>query len=162
MGCLFVIVLGVLSAVLLYFYGYADWLIISLCLLWLASLVVSLLRGHVGFGGHGNTDVQIVIAGFGIAVALALPGYTEQRGCDQAKGALAELAQAEGRYFAAHERYSADIAALGLTAGPGVALAVERADDKAFAATASHHACGKRGDGGPKTFTWDSSRGGPQ
>lgn len=161
MGCLLVLVLGGVSAAAIYFFGYPDWLLILLGLLWLASLVFSVLRGHIGFGGHGNTDLQIVVAGLFIAVAIILPGYTAQKHCDQARTALEELAEAEARYFAAHKTYRLGLDALNLASDPNIQISVSTADEHSFVASASHRLCNKK-DGAPKVFVWDSSRGGLQ
>lgn len=161
MGCLFVILLGALSAAAFHFIGYPDWLLIALGLLWLAALVFSALRGHVGFGGHGNTDLQIVLVGMFIAAAIILPKYAAQKHCDQAKAALRELAQAEAQYFATHKAYTADLASLKLASDPNIQVSVTRADERSFNATASHQLCSKK-DGSPELFVWDSSREGMQ
>ncbi len=161
MGCLFVILLGALSAAAFYFIGYPDWLLTALGLLWLAAVVFSALRGHVGFGGHGNTDLQIVLAGVFIAAAIVLPKYAAQKHCDEAKMALRELAQAEVQYFAAHKTYTADLAPLKLAPDPNIQVGVTRADERSFSATASHRLCSKKDDS-PELFVWDSSRGGMQ
>ena len=161
MGCLFVIVLGAVSAASIYLFGYHDWVLIALGLLWLAALVVSLLRGHVGFG-HGNTDLQIVIAGLFIAIAIVLPDYTAQKPCKQAKTALRHLAEAEDQYFAEHKTYITTLNVLKLTLNPDVQIRIIKADEQAFAASASHRLCIKEKDGAPEVYMWDSSHGGLQ
>lgn len=161
MGCLFVLVLGGISAATIFFFGYPDWLLIVLGLLWLASLVFSALRGHIGFGGHGNTDLQIVIAGLFIASVIILPGYTAQKHCDQARTALGELAEAEQKYFSGHKTYNIGLDALNLTPDPNIQISVSKADEHSFVASASHRLCNRK-DGAPEIFVWDSSRGGLQ
>jgi Tfp pilus assembly protein PilE len=159
MGCLFVIVLGGASAAMILLFGYHDWVLIVLGLLWLAALVASILRGHVGFGGHGNTDLQIVIAGLFIAAAIVLPRYAAQKHCDQAKIALSELAHAENKYFAEHKAYTATLNLLNLTPDPNIQISVSKADAQSFTASASHSLCTRKADGALEVFMWDSSRG---
>lgn len=161
MGCLLVIVLGGITAALIFAFGYPGWVWIVLGLLWFAALVVSLLRGHQGFGGRGNTDAQIVIAALFIAVAIVLPDYTAKRHCDQARTTLMRLAEAEKEYLAGHKTYAAGIDALNLTLDPNVTVAVTRADERSFIASASHRLCFNE-QGAPAVFTWDSARGGLQ
>lgn len=160
MGCLFVIVAGGTSAAMLFFFGYHDWVLIILSLLWLASLGISILNGHQGFGGRGNTDAQIVIAGLFIAAAIALPNYVNKKHCDQAKMALAELAEAEEKYRAEHKIYTATINLLNLSSNPNIQLEVTKADEQSFAASSSHRLCNKEKGETPEIFIWDSSRGG--
>lgn len=162
MGCLLVLVLGAASAAMTFFFGYHDWVLIVLGLLWLASLVVSALRGHIGFGGRGNTDLQIVIAGLFIAGLIVLPNYTAQKHCDQARTALTELAAAEAKYFAGHKTYSAELSQLSLTANPNIQIRMLSADAQSFSASASHRLCTKDKEGMPEVFVWDSSKGGLQ
>jgi hypothetical protein len=162
MGCLFVIVLGSLSAALTYFFGYPEWLMIALGVLWLASLVVSALHGHMGFGGKGNTDLQIAFTGMFLAVAIILPNYAAQKHCDQARTALKELAQAEQEYFSAHKIYTSTLDLLKLTLDPNIQINVTKADEKSFTASASHNQCLKQPEKTPEIFIWDSSRGGLQ
>lgn len=162
MGCLFVIVLGGASAAMIFLFGYHEWVLIVLGLLWLASLVASVLGGHVGFGGHGNTDLQIVVAGLFIAAAIVLPNYAAQKHCDQAKTALTELAQAENKYFAEHKAYTPALNLLSLAPDPNIQISVSKADAQSFTASASHSLCTKKKDGAPEVFTWESSRGGLQ
>lgn len=158
MGCLMVIVLGGVSAAMVFFFGYHDWVLIVLGLLWLASLVVSALRGHIGFGGKGNTDLQLVIAALFIAGLIALPNYVAQKHCDQARAALTELAEAEAKYFAGHKTYTTALNLLNLMPKPNIQVSVSKADAQSFSAVASHSLCTK--DGTPQIFIWDSSQGG--
>lgn len=99
MVCLLAIFMGVVSSATIFFFGYPDWAMIVLGLLWLASLVSSAILGHHGFGGCGNTDLQFVIAGMFIAAAIIFPNYSSHKPCNQAKFALMKLAQAENDYF---------------------------------------------------------------
>ena len=85
MGCLFVIVLGSASTILIHYAGYALWVMILLAVLWLTALGVSAVFGHRGFGGGGNTDMMIVLAGSATAVALVLPHYQNARNERNAK-----------------------------------------------------------------------------
>lgn len=162
MGCLFVIVLGGLSAVMIFFFGYTDWVLIVLGLLWLASIVVSALRGHVGFGGRGNTDLQVVIAALLLATLVTFPDYLAQKHCDQARTALTELAEAQAKYFAARKTYTTGLDHLSLTPDPNIQIKMIVANEKSFIASASHRLCDKDKDGAPEILIWDSSRGGLQ
>lgn len=162
MGCLFVVIMGAVSAALIYFFGYADWVLVVLGLLWLTSLVASLILGHTGFGGGGNTDLQIVIAGLGIAAAIVLPNYNAHKPCSQAKTALQKLVQAEDDYFAAHKTYAASPDTLNLAPNPDVQIKVTQADSKSYTASASHNLCKNEKDGTPKILMWDSAKGGLQ
>ena len=162
MGCLFVIVLGVVSAAAIYFLGYAKWVIFILGLLWLVSMIASALLGHVGFGGKGNTDLQIVIAGLFITAAIILPNYVNKQHCDQAKTSLQDLAAAESSYFAGHNTYATELDTLQLTPDPNVQVMVIRADGESFTASASHRLCDNDKDGAAEVFTWESAQGGLQ
>lgn len=162
MGCLLVIVLGAATAALIFAFGYPGWVLILLGLLWLAALVFSLLRGHQGFGGRGNTDLQIVIAGLFLAAVVILPDFVAQKHCEQARSALAQLAEAEKRYLAEHRIYAAAVDALKLTLDPNVTLTITSADERSFVASASHRLCLDEPAKSPVVFTWDSARGGPQ
>lgn len=161
MGCLLVIVLGTATAALIFAFGYPGWVWILLGVLWLAALVVSLLRGHQGFGGHGNTDLQIVIAGLFLAAVIMLPDFVAHKHCDQARAALAQLAEAEKEYLAGHETYAARLDALNLTLDPNVTLTITGADERSFVASASHRLC-LNDDKSPAVFSWDSARDGLQ
>lgn len=162
MGCLFVIVMWAVSAAMIYFFGYPEWVLITLGLLWLASLVFSLISGHTGFGGQGNTDAQIVIAGMFITAGIILPLYSDTKPCNQARTALGKLAAAENGYFAEHKAYIGDLNLLHLKQNPEVQLKVLKADEKSFTASASHNLCLNEKDGKPDIFMWDSAQGGPQ
>ncbi len=101
MGCLFVLVLAGISAAMTYLFGYALWVLIVLGSFWVAALVVSAIFGHRGFGGHGNTDLMIVIAGMFVTAAIIVPRYSAKTPCTpqvppcvQAGSAPAKLAAA--------------------------------------------------------------------
>jgi Tfp pilus assembly protein PilE len=160
MGCLFVIVLSGLSAATIHFAGYALWAVVLLAFLWLAAAVVSALFGHRGFGGQGNTDLMIVIAGAAITAAIVLPNYNAQKPCNQAKAALRNLADAEYEYFANHKAFTTDLNSLNLTQKPDVYIMIIKGDEQSFTATASHRLCKKDKDGTPEVYMWDSARGG--
>lgn len=162
MGCLIVIIMGAVTAALVYFFGFATWVLILLGVLWLAGLIYSAVAGHWGFGGGGNTDLQIVIAGLGIAAAILIPNYNSANPCNQVKTALNKLSTAESAYFEAHQTYTADLALLQLAAASGVQVRIERADAQVFRATAAHALCTGEGSASPRTFTWDSANGGLQ
>lgn len=162
MGCLLVLILGGVSTAMIFFFGYPDWLMYVLGLLWLVSLLFSALRGHMGFGGQGNTDLQIVITGLFIAVLMISPKYAAQKHCDLAKSSLRELAEAEGKYFAGHGTYTDRLNSLSLTQDPNIQIRVNKADGQSFIAAASHNACINENDRMPVVFVWDSSRGGLQ
>jgi len=162
MGCLFVILMGTVSAAMIFFFGYAGWVIILLVVLWLASLVLSVLFGHRGFGGKGNTDVQFVIVGMFAAAAVILPGYTHLKQCKLPKTQLRDLAAAESDYFAGHHAYTTDLDSLKLIPDPNVRISIDSADELSFTATAAHRLCDDDKDGTPDVVTWDSTRGGLQ
>lgn len=162
MGCLFVIVLGGLSAALVHFFGYTLWVMALLGLLWLTALVTSVLRGHHGFGGHGNTDVQIVIAGIFITAAIIIPDYSGQRPCNQPKMALRKLADAENKFFSEHRTFTTQLQSLNMTPNPDVYIMITRKNEQSFMALASHRLCATGDQGTPEVFVWDSARGGLQ
>jgi Tfp pilus assembly protein PilE len=162
MGCLFVIILGVLSAAMTYFFGYALWILIVLGVLWLAALVFSAIFGHRGFRGGGNTDLPFVIAGLGIAAAIIIPNYQEQQPCNQARAALIKFAETQREYFIGHNTYASEIYLLNLKQNPDVYIMTLKADAESFMAAATHSACNEDGQGTPKVFTWDSAKGGLQ
>ena len=162
MGCLLVIVMGAATAAMIYFFGYHEWVIIALGVLWLASLVYSAVAGHWGFGGGGNTDLQIVIVGLGIAAAIILPNYTASNPCNQAKTALNKLAEAEGAYFSAHNAYTADLKQLDLARSADIQLKIVTANEKSYTASASHTRCVREKESAPEIFKWDSATGGLQ
>lgn len=162
MGCLLVIIMGAVSAGLIYFFGYPEWVLIVLGALWLASIVYSAVAGHWGFGGGGNSDLQIVIAGLGIAAAIIVPQYSANNPCNQAKAALKKLDQAESAYLEAHKTYTADPGALGFAPSPDIQVKIIKADGQSFSASASHKLCPREKDGAPEVFRWDSAQGGLQ
>ena len=162
MGCLFAIVMWAVSAAMIYFFGYHEWVLIVLGVLWLASLVYSLIAGHHGFGGGGNTDVQFVVAGLGIAAAIIIPNYAASNPCNQAKTALKKLADAEYGYFDAHKTYTADLKLLALAPNPDIQIKIVQADEKSYTASASHNQCVREQDHAPEVFRWDSAAGGLQ
>ena len=161
MGCLLVVVLAGVSAASVYLLGYPLWTMVVLGLLWLAAMVLSLLRGHTGFGSHGNTDLMIVIAGFVITASILFPKYVAQKPCDQPRRTLEKLAEAENRYFSEHKTFTIDAGALKMTRNPDVHIIIYRGDDRSFAAAATHRSCTDN-NGTPKVFIWDSGRGGLQ
>jgi hypothetical protein len=162
MGCLFVIVLGGLTAAAIYFIGYKAWVFIVLGILWIAALVVSLVKGHRGFGGGPRTDLQIVIAGAFIAAAIIIPRYNAQKPCYQLKDALRKLDIAEREYYKKYSTYTSDIGSLNMKRNPAVRVEILKGDMQSFAATASHPQCDENRDGRPDVIIWDSATGGPQ
>jgi hypothetical protein len=162
MGCLIVVVMGAVTAAMVYFFGYAEWVLIALGVLWLASIGYSAFAGHWGFGGGGNTDLQIVIAGLGIAAAILIPNYTAGNPCNQAQTALNKLADAEAAYFEAHKSYTADLSLLQLTPASGVQVRIDRADEHMYAASASHPQCLDESGASPRIFKRDLANGGGQ
>ncbi len=162
MGCLFVIVLGGLSAAMIHFFGYTLWVMAVLGVLWLTALVTSVLGGHHGFGGHGNTDVQIVIAGVFITAAIIIPNYNDQKPCNQPKIALRNLADAENKYFSEHKTFTAELHLLNLTLNPDIYIMLIKGDEQSFIASSFHRLCDKDDKGTPEVFMWDSARGGLQ
>ncbi len=81
MGCLFVLVLAAVTAAMTYFFGYLPWVLIVLGSLWLPALAVSAIFGHRGFGGRGNTDFMIVLAGMFVSAAIIIPRYSAKIPC---------------------------------------------------------------------------------
>ena len=162
MGCLFVIILTGASAALIYLFGYSFGVMVILSLLWLLALVVSALSGHHGFGGHGNTDLQIVIAGLAITAAIIVPHYNAQKPCEQAKMTLSKIADAENKYFSKHKAYATELNFLDLAKNPEVIITITKADERSFIAAASHKSCTNDTNGTPHVFMWDSAKGGLQ
>lgn len=162
MGCLLVLVLAGVSAAAIFFFGYSNWVLIVLGLLWLAATVYSFIFGHRGFGGGPRTDLLIVIAGMCITAAIIIPQREAQKPCNQPKTALRKLADAENKYFAEHKTFTKDLHLLRLTLKPEVYVYVAIADEKSFIAIATHDLCSKGKDGIPDAFMWDSARGGLQ
>jgi hypothetical protein len=162
MGCLFVLVLGGVSAGAMSIFGYKLWVMVLLGLLWLVALVYSAVAGHRGFGGRGNTDLQLVIAGMFVTAMIIIPGYSAQKPCNQVKTALKKFADAENEYFSKHKAYATELPLLDLKQNPEVYIMVLRGDEQSFAAAASHQACVTNKDGTPEVFMWDSARGGLQ
>ncbi len=160
MGCLFVIILGGVSAGAIALFGYKVWLMVVLGLLWLAALIVSAFGGHRGFGGGPRTDLQIVIAGAFITAAIIVPKYAAQQPCNQPKIALRQIADAENKYFTEHKTFTADINSLILKQNPEVYITIFKADEESFIAIATHDQCSKAKDGIPDGFVWDSAKGG--
>jgi hypothetical protein len=162
MGCLFVLVLGGISTSLVWLFGYSLWVLAVLGILWLAALVVSALCGHQGFGGHGNTDVQIVVAGALIAAAIITPKFSSQQPCNQARTALRNFADAENEYFSQHKTFTTGISLLNLKPNPQVNIKILRGDNQSFMGASSHGSCNPDKTGRPAVFIWDSAKGGLQ
>lgn len=162
MGCLIIIILGAVSAGAIFIFGYPLWLMIVLGLLWLSAVVYSAFAGHHGFGGGGNTDLNIVIAGMLISVAIVIPRREAQKPCNQVRTALTKLAEAENQYFSGHKTFTKDLGLLNLKLKPEIDIYIFTADEKLFIASASHGACDKDKDGKPDVLLWDSARGGLQ
>ncbi|MCE5195123.1 MAG: hypothetical protein LLF28_06685 [Nitrospiraceae bacterium] len=162
MGCLFVIVLGGITALMIYFFGYVSWVMILLASLWFIAVIFSFIFGHRGFGGGGNTDFMIMIAGIGITAAIIIPKYEAQRPCKQAKTALIKLADAEHKYFSEKKTFTRDFYIFNLPINPGVDISIVKADEKSFVAIASHKLCDKYKNGQPDVLIWDSAKDGLQ
>jgi hypothetical protein len=162
MGCLFIIVLAVIATTLISLFGYSLWVIVTLGLLWLTALVTSGLFGHHGFGGHGNTDLQTVIAGLAISAAIIIPNYNAQRPCNQVKMTLLKLVDAENKYFFERKTFTTELNLLNLRQNPNVYIIIRKADEQSFIATASHRLCIKDKNGMSDVFIWDSAKGGLQ
>ncbi len=162
MGCLLVLVLGGVSAAMISFFGYPLWVMVVLGSLWLAAVVVSAISGHHGFGGQGNTDLTIVIAGLAITAAIIIPQREAQKPCSQARRAVTKLADAENEYFSRHKTFTTDLARLNLKQNPEIHMMILRADEQSFIAAATHASCNKDKDGTPLVFMWDSAKGGLQ
>lgn len=162
MGFLFVIALGLLTAAAVSFIGYKAWVIIVLGVLWLAAIVYSFIFGHRFFGGGPNIDVQVLIAGFIIAIAIIIPKLNAHRPCFQVKDALRKLDSAENEYYKKNSTYTADIASLKTEIYPQVKIEILKGDIQSFAATASHPQCDENRDGMSDVLIWDSAKGGLQ
>lgn len=162
MGCLLVLVLAGVSAAVIFLFGYSNVVMIVLGSLWLAAAVYSAIFGHRGFGGKGNTDLNIVIAGMFITGALIIPQREAQKPCNQARTALTKLADEENKYFSEHKIFTNEFQLLRLTLKPEVNISIFKADEQSFIATASHRLCDKDNDGKPDVLMWDSARGGLQ
>lgn len=162
MGCLFVLVLAGVSTAMISIFRYSLLVMAVLGSLWLAALVYSAIFGHRGFGGGGNTDLSIMIAGMFITAAIIIPRYEAQKPCNQARRALTELANAENEYFSAHKAFTAELNLLNLTQKPEVYILILKADEKSFSAAASHYLCYKDKSKEPDVLMWDSARGGIQ
>ena len=162
MGCLLVLVLAGVSAAAIFFFGYSNWVLIVLGILWLAATVYSFIFGHRGFGGGPRTDLLIVVAGMCITAVIIIPKREAQKPCNRARTALMKLADAENNYFAEHKTFTKDLQLLRLTLKPEVNISIFKADEQSFIAAASHKLCDKDNDGKPDAFMWDSARGGLQ
>ena len=162
MGCLLVLVLAGVSAATIYFFGYSNWVLIVLGLLWLAATVYSFIFGHRGFGGGPRTDLLIVIAGAGITAAVIIPQLEAQKPCNQVRTALTKISDDENKYFSEHKTFTNEFQLLRLTLKPEVNISIIKADEQSFIATASHRLCDKDNDGKPDVLMWDSVRGGLQ
>jgi len=162
MGCLFVLVLAGLSAAMIALFGYPLWVMVVLGLLWPVAVLFSALYGHRGFGGGGNTDLNIVIAGAFIAAAILIPHYNAQGPCNQAKTALRKLADAENKYFSGHKAFTAELSLLNPAPNPDVSIKIMKGDEQSFTAAASHRLCDKDKNGTPDVFMWDSAKDGLQ
>lgn len=162
MGCLFVIVLGGVSAGMIYFFGYSSWVMIVLGSLWLAATIFSFLFGHRGFGGGGNTDFMIMLAGAGIAAAIIIPKYAAQKPCIQAKTALIKIADAENKYFSEKKTFTRELSRLNLEFKIQADILIIEADEKHFVAISSHRLCDKDKNNQPDVFIWNSAKGGLQ
>lgn len=162
MGCLFVLVLAGVSAAVIFLFGYSNVAMIVLGLLWLAAAVYSAIFGHRGFGGKGNTDLNIVTAGMFIAAAIIIPQREAQKPCNQARAAMTKLADAENKYFSEHKTFTNELQLLRLTLKPEINISIFKADEQSFIAAASHRLCDKDNDGEPDVLMWDSARGGLQ
>ena len=160
MGCILNIALAGASSVLISLFGYALWVVVIVGLLWLSAIVVSGIFGHHGFGGHGNTDLQIVIAGLAIAAAIIIPKYNAQTPCNKVKITLARLAEAENKYFSGHKTFTTELNLLDLKQNPEVSITISKANQQSFIAAASHRLCSKDENGTPNVFIWDSAKGG--
>jgi Tfp pilus assembly protein PilE len=182
MGCLVVVVLSAVTGASIRFLGYPPPLLVALGLLWLAGLVLTYFNGHHGFGNRGNTDLMIVIAGFAIALMIAVPDMAARQPRHKVRAALEKVAKAERDYFERHRSYTADPAALGMPDGPDffvttfspnplaiiqmktipeVHVMLLHADAQSFSAAAIHRLVNDN-TGGPVVFYWDSARGGMQ
>lgn len=162
MGCLFVLVLGGVSTAMIFIFGYPFWVMVVLGLLWLAALLYSAIFGHRGFGGGGNTDLTIMLAGVCLATAIIIPHYNDQKPCNQPKIALRKLADAENKYFSEHKAFTPELSLLNLPPNPDIYIMIIKGDEQSFIAAASHRLCDKDKRGTPDVFTWDSARGGLQ
>jgi len=156
MGCLFVLLLGGISAALIFFSGYTLWGLVVLGSLWLAALGVAAVAGHQGFGG-GNTDVLIVIAGLAIAGIIIIPRYAATTPCGQAKATLTRLVEAENECYSQHKTFASDLTLLSMKPSPHVHIILLRGDQQSFAASVSHSLCVKDKTGAPQVFMWDSA-----
>lgn len=162
MGCLFVIVLGGVSAGMIYFFGYASWAMIVLAALWFFAAVFSFFYGHHGFGGGGNTDFLIMIAGIGITAAIIIPKYAAQKPCIQAKTALIKIADAENKYFSEKKTFTKEMSRLNLGINTEADIIIIEADEKHFVAISSNRLCDKDKNNQPDVFIWNSAKGGLQ
>jgi len=124
MGCLFVLVLAGVSAAMISLFGYPLWVMVVSGFLWLGAVVFSAIAGHHGFGGHGNTDLNIVIAGLVITAAIIIPQREARKPCNQAKTALTKLADAENQYYSKHKTFTTEITRLNLKQNPEVYIMI--------------------------------------
>ncbi len=165
MGCLVSLILLGISAGIIFLFGVSKTTIIILIALWILGIIFTFIFGHRGFGTGTNTDLMILIFVLGISLTIAVPYFHKREQkvfCEQAKKALVEISEAEKDYFSKHKSFTADINALNLKGQYETVISITKADEKSFAATASHNKCDMDNDKAPDQFTWDSAKGGLQ
>jgi hypothetical protein len=160
MGLLVVVVLIGISAGMVYFAGFELWVMVALGVLWLAGLVLAVLRGHRGFGSGVNTDLQIVLAGAVLTGAVLFPNYNEQKPCGQVKTTLRKVIDAEKEYFARKKAFTADVGLLNIALRPKLEVRIVAGEKGSVVVSVLHASCDDNGDGKPDIVTWDSARDG--
>jgi prepilin-type N-terminal cleavage/methylation domain-containing protein len=72
-------------------------------------------------------ELLIVVVILGILVAIAVPRFRQDKArarVELLRSELRRVADAQGSYLAAHQRYAPDLAALSLTPKPGVTIRI--------------------------------------
>ncbi len=77
MGFLLALLVLFLSFGLLFLFDPNYWVLVVIATVFSAGLMCTIVFGHRGFGGRGNTDLLIYVFILGIASAIAIPKYSQ-------------------------------------------------------------------------------------
>lgn len=140
MGPILVIAGAILTTVLFVIFGYANWVLGVIGSIWIIAISFAAKFGHRAFGTRANTDLTIVVAGFAITAAIAMPKYSEHQPCARAQKVATQVASAQREWKKTHPAYANELSELQLKLDPSVTVSLQT-DETGFVATATHPAC---------------------
>ena len=140
MGPVLVIAGAVLTVLLFVIFGYVNWVLAVAGSLWVIALGLAAKFGHRSFGTRANTDLTIVMVGFAITAAVAMPKFSEHQPCNRTVRTAMQIGSAQRDWKKTHPGYATQLSDLQLKLDKTVTVKLELTDT-GYVATATHPEC---------------------